>query len=137
MDPSKSGTIILLKYLIYNTPSHRAATVINLTEIILLLSRRQSSRHSYCLVLIIKKEKADYQKGNRLPSIMSIGVTLHNNSTLHCYTEIIGLILRHNLADYIRIIYFILQFMFITLLSKFINPDRFYFHAFINAVISI
>ena len=137
MDPSKSGTIILLKYLIYNTPSHRAATVVNLTEIILLLSRIQSSRHSYCLVLIIKKEKADYQKGNRLPSIMSIGVTLHNNSTLHCYTEIIGLILRHNLADYIRIIYFILQFMFITLLSKFINPDLFYFHAFIHAVISI
>ena len=136
MDPSKSGTIILLKYLIYNTPSQRAATVVNLTEIILLLSRRQSSRRSYC-INNKKKEKADYQKGNRLPSIMSIGVTLHNNSTLHCYTEIIGLILRHNLADYIRIIYFILQFMFITLLSKFINPDRFYFHAFINAVISI
>ena len=49
MDPSKSGTIILLKYLIYNTPSQRAATVVNLTEIILLLSRRQSSRRSYCI----------------------------------------------------------------------------------------
>ena len=123
MDPSKSGTIILLKYLIYNTPSQRAATVVNLTEIILLLSRRQRSRRSYCINN--KKEKADYQKGNRLPSIMSIGVTLHNNSTLHCYTEIIGLILSHNLANYIRIIYFILQFMFITLLSKIINPDLF------------
>ena len=139
MDPSKSGTITLLKYLIYNTPSRRAATVVNLTEIIPLLSRRQSSRRSYCLVLIIKKEKADYQKGNRLPTLAlwSIGITLHNNSTLHCYTEIIGLILCHNLAYYIRIIYFILQFMFITLLSKIINPDLFYFHAFIHAVISI
>ena len=66
MDPSKSGTIILLKYLIYNTPSQRAATVINLTEIIPLLSRRQNSR-SYCLVLIIKKRKPITKKVTDFP----------------------------------------------------------------------
>ena len=138
MDPSKSGTIILLKYLIYNTPSQRAATVVNLTEIILLLSRRQRSRRSYCSCINNKKRESRLPKRQPTsPSIMSIGVTLHNNSTLHCYTEIIGLILSHNLTDYIRIIYFILQFMFITLLSKFINPHRFHFHAFLHAAIRI
>ena len=73
MDPSKSGTIILLKYLIYNTPSQRAATVVNLTEIILLLSRRQSSRRSYC-INNKKKRKPITKKATDFPALCQLAL---------------------------------------------------------------